>query len=670
MNSSNLLTLAAAGGLPAALRFDTQFSGALGDLAVVPLPKTQSATDSALPGVQPQVAALPPSPGVPLPSVGTEGKLSLDFDIAARRRFFNFLELSYQGSIEYKHGLDARGFRLLIEHENEIAPFGTGPDGTSPDLKNRPDSDATKSNRYSRRLRVAVYENHVAPIIEKIIGYIGRNPPKRSEKVEAEMQRLSLAESMIGNLRSALMLTQQFCGYDAARPVAVDGVMTAAIASSLDPKNALKPYLISIDPRRVIDVDFGADGSIVRFCYEEETRAKGSIVEKAKISYVYKEWYPTHWVAYEPKLDVASAEQNNAEYQKRDARIVPTDGMKVVVKDAGVHTFGRVPFCIMRPKFPTETLCDLNRALFNLTSLLFEELYNNTFTQLYILGARASEVKNSERGTGNTLVIESPEARVGSFGAVDGQAQSIRDAIADTREQLYAVAAMNETATKNVAESAEKKKRDLEGLYTTLISLVRELEAVENDLLVGMGLAKWEDETSLTRYPDKFDIASVADLLAEIESLKDVPYAPTSLKRSLAKQLASKMDPFGPDHSKDVDAAFDASADLVGSVVDLITAGALTPELVVRALGIPDDMAADVVAQLEEHAASALEAAKAPPVDAMGNPVAPVDPETGEPVPGSDPSDPGNAFGEEPGGPDTKTPNGAPVAPFARKGKK
>ncbi len=651
------LSLAAGTILPRGLCFDSQFSGALGDLAAVPLPHTQSPTDTKSPGTQPTV--LPGPEGVALPALNTVGKLALDIDVAARRRLYDFLELSYRGSLEYKHGLDSRGYRILIEHENEIAPFGTGPDGTAPDLKNRPDSDATKSGRYARRLRVAVYENHVAPIIEKLIGYVTRTPPKRSEAVEARMQQLRLQEKMIECLRSAMILTQYFVGWDAARQVFTpDQNVTAAMAQAADPVNGLQPYLVSIDPRRVLDVDFDMDGNVVRFCYEEEVRAKPSLIDKAVTSYRYKEWTPKYWVVYEPvKEDSENAAAAAATPQKTGGRFVPTNDLKVKVVDAGFHSFGRVPFVSLDPRFPTETVCDLNRAMFNLTSLLYEELYNNTFTQFYILGARASDVKAAERGTGNALVIESATAKVGTFGAVDGQAAEIRESINTVREQLYAVAAMSESSTKNVAESAEKKKRDMEGLYTMLLSIVRELEAVENDILVGMGLATYDNEESLTRYPSKFDVASVEDLLAEIEALKDVPYAPSSLKRSLAKQIASKMDPFGPDHSADVDAAFELTPTLASAVVDLITAGALTPELVVTALGIPEDKAADVIAQLEEHNAKALE----PPPPPFGG-----SPPDGPPADPSAPDGPDPTSGPDAGG-EALSSVDAPPVPLRKK---
>lgn len=588
---THALTLAARGGsLPRGLHF-SQFGGIAADLQTAIVGQLQPTSDTRQPGAQPSVETATS----PIPPIGQEGELFLELDVAARRRFYNFLELSYNGSLEYKHGFDARGYRLLIEHENEVAPYGSA-DATNPDLQNRPDADATKSNRYARRLRVAIYENHVAPIVEKFVGYLVRNTPKRSSKVQAEMQRLRLADKMTAYLRSALTLTQYFPGWDAAKVAPPVGPVTKAVAASVDPAHGLQPYLIGVDPRRVLDVDYNSDGDIVRLCYEEETRFKASITSKPKVQYAYKEWHPTHWVLWEPVVD-------EKDVGEKPARLVPTHGLKVRVKDAGPHSFGRVPFVSFEPKFPTETLCDLNRALFNLTSLLYEELYSNTFTQFYVLGARASDVKNAERGTGNTIVIEAETARIGTFGAVEGQAQAIRQSIEDVRNQIYAVASMNESATKNVAESAEKKKRDLEALYTALLSIVRTMETVENKLLVGIGLANPADESSLTRYPDKFDIASVADLLDEIASLKEVPFAPTSLKRSLTKQLAAKMDPFGPKHDPDVDTLFDASPALVGSVVDLLTAKAATPEMVVAALGVPPAYKAAVIAQLTEHAA-------------------------------------------------------------------
>lgn len=630
---SNAFHLAAAAGLPRGLHFELVGGVAAGvsDATATIVDQIQPTTDTRLPGAAPMAGVVPPV----LPAVGTEGELALDLDVNARRRFYNFLELSYRGSLEYKYGLDARGHRLLIEHENELAPYGTT-DATTPDLQNRPDADAVKSNRYSRRCRVAIYENHVAPIIEKFVGYLSRNAPKRSKQVEAELQRLKLMQHMTGFLRSALMLTQYFPGWDARRETVAPGqLVTEAIAKSIDPANALKPYLIGVDPRRVLDIDYAPDGTIIRFCYEEEIRTKAGITSKPTVQYVYKEWFPTHWVCWEPVFPADEA---------KPARLTPANGMKVRVKEAGVHSFGRVPFVNLQPLFPTETLCDLNRALFNLTSLLHEELYNNTFTQFYILGARASDIKGTERGTGNAIVIEAATAKIGTFGAVDGQAEAIRETINSMREQIYTVASMNESATKNVAESAEKKKRDLESLYTMLISIARTLETAENALLVGMGLADYNQEDSLTRYPDKFDIASVADLLVEIAALNNVPLAPVSLKRSLTKQLAAKMDPFGPSHDPDVDKAFDIAPPLVGSVVDLLNAGALTPDMVVTALGIPEEHRAAVAQQLSQHKDKPLD-----PTDPNAMPDNPDDPEDAKRPPGGseDPEDPADPEDDE-----------------------
>lgn len=95
------------------------------------------------------------------------------------------------------------------------------------------------------------------------------------------------------------------------------------------------------------------------------------------------------------------------------------------------------------------------------------------------------------------------------------------------------MASMNDSATKTVAESAEKKNRDVQSLDTALLPMVRELETLDNKLLVSIGLADAAEKNSLTSYPDRFDIASVTDLLDEIQDLKEVPFATESLQRSI-----------------------------------------------------------------------------------------------------------------------------------------
>lgn len=513
-------------------------------------------------------------------------------NLEERLRLFEFLSISYKGGIEYKDGADAFGNAVLIEHENEWP--GTA---NSQGLFHRArqagtaDRDQLKQNRYFRRKRIAAYENHVKPIVDKFVSYSLRNQPKRKEGIQDELERLEFEQFIEDLVCDGLKMSEAWIGWDTAA-IPLDADITKAEAAEIDPDNAGKPYLVMMDPRRVVDVEFSIDDPelVVRFVYEETIVVKGSLVNKPRMITRYKEWTPDVWRIY------------TKEEKAGDANKGP-GGTKVVLKEEHSHDFGRCPWICFKPPFPIEDIAELNRALFNMNSLLDEELYNCTFTQKWVTGAKPEEVKGTEGGTGNTLVIPSPEANVGVFGAVAGQATALMDRVNHLRDAIYMIVSMESTNTKNAAETAEKKKRDLEALYTMLVQIVKSIEYVENELLVGLELIEPDDTEGQTTYDRKFDVNSIAELQEEIEKLAMMPFVPPTLKRVLANQLAQKLDPFG-DHkvyTDEIEKLISSDESFLKGIEILITNGTFTPEIIADLLGVPDAQRAEFIAKLAMH---------------------------------------------------------------------
>lgn len=523
-------------------------------------------------------------------------------NLEERLRLFEFLHISYRGGISYKDGADAFGNAVLIEHENEWP--GTA---NSQGLFHRArqagtaDRDQLKQNRYFRRKRIAAYENHVKPIVDKISSYALRNPPKRKEGIQEELERLEFEQFMEDLVCDGLKMSEAWIGWDTAA-IPLDAEITEAEAAEIDPENEGKPYLVMMDPRRVVDVEFSIDDPelVVRFVYEETFVIKGSLVAKPQKITRYKEWTPDVWRIYVKEKD--------------DAADKGPGGTKVILKEEHPHDFGRCPWICFKPPFPIEDIAELNRALFNINSLLDEELYNCTFTQKWVTGETPENIKGSEGGTGNTLVIPNPDAKVGVFGAVVGQAQALMDRVNHLRDAIYMIVSMESTNTKNAAETAEKKKRDLEALYTMLVQIVKSVEYVENELLVGLELIDADDTDAQTTYDRKFDVNSIAELQEEIEKLAQMPFVPPTLKRTLATQLAQKLDPFG-DHSKyteEIEKLIAADEMFLKGIEILMTNGLFTPEILADLLGVSDKQRAEFIAKLAMHDAE-------PDIDDEGN---------------------------------------------------
>ena len=585
------------------------------------------------------------------PRVGDKVEAYFMPGLVERLQFLDYLDLSYEGGVAYKYGRDARGRPILVPHEQEIASMDPsvtqGPIlGTLSNATQAQSPDEIKSAKYQRRLQIAAYENNVKPIVDKFVAYSLRNPPKRSDDETAieEFKRIDLDEHIREMVHTGLKMTESLIGFDAARlPFAPGDRPSEAQVALFDPVHKGKPYVVRVDPRCVVDLDVdeknGCD--ILRIVIEEREIAKASLAAEPKMTVRYKEWTATTWTIYE-----RVAQDGTPAILAPDAKFKSTDykDARLVVVDTGTHDFGRCPWFRFKPKFPTVDFAELSRLLFNVGSLLNEELFGNTFSQWWATGVTPAEIANATRGVGNVVALPDSETKVGVFGAIPEQARSLMDRCAELRDSLYVLVSMENTATKNVAESAAKKKRDLESLYTTLVGIVEEIEKVENRLLVAMKIIDTtENEDALTRYDRNFDVESVAELIAEIDTISKLSFVPPDFKRSRVSALIRKLDPFG-DHEEledEIEELIDLTPSLVDAITSLDTAGYMTPELVVELLGVPEEAATAMLAGKALHK-NPLEAAPMPGAT---------------PPPGADPEDPQATGTPEPGD------NGSPVDP-------
>lgn len=516
-------------------------------------------------------------------------------DLAERIQLFDFLDASYKGGIEYKQGFDSNGWPLLIEHESEF-PAGENQYGLFHRVMQAGNLDQgqKKLNRYYRRKRIAAYENHVKPIVDKIASYVLRNEPTRHDAAKDRIEQIELPKWIESLALESLRMKEAWIGWDAAT-IPVDAEITRAQAKEIDPEFEGEPYIVMMDPRRIVDCEFDEsdDDTVIRVVFEETITVKGGLTRQSKTITRYKEWDETHWRIYERVDESEKSSKSNRSYS----------GVKVRIVEQHQHGFGVCPWIKVCPPFPVEDIAELNRALFNMNSLLDEELYNCTFTQKWITGAKPDEISGTEGGTGNTIVIESPESNVGTFGAVTGQSTALMERVNHLRDAIYMLVSMENTNTKNVAETADKKKRDLESLYTMLVQIAKTIEYAENRLLIGMGIIDGENPDQFTKYDHRFDVNSISELQADIEMLGKIPFAPPMLKRKLAEQLSIKLDPFGDqdEYAGEIEKLIDSTESFLKGLEILKTNNLATPGMLANLLGVPEDQRTEFLEAIQQH---------------------------------------------------------------------
>jgi len=523
-----------------------------------------------------------------------------------RKRLFNFLDVSYRGGKAYKEGCDVYGLPLLIPHELELSGSGDSPQTLNAIIANTGNSE---DNRFLRRLRTSSYKNFTKPIISRFAAYVTRNDPKRYDT--DELDRIKIKPFIDEMILEGLKLTEVWVGYDTVQldEFDEDGSLISYTENDiavLDPEHQGRPYPVMIDARNVVDFDEDENGVIHRVVFEEIEEFKDSFTAKKSKVTNYKEWTTTGWKTYRK---VKSGDSKNSFNQEKTSTITNTltgSSVRVELISEGSHSFEEVPFRPFRPRFPTEDLADLNRLLFNIESLVDEELFSSTFTQKVITGASADEVKTATTGSGNTLVIENQDATLDVIGSIEGQAASLMDRCRHIVEDIYRLTAMD-SGQKNVAEAAEKKKRDLEALYTLLIQVAKDAEIVENELLIGMGIIEAGDTNQLSVYDRKFDIASIAEMLEELESLGRMPFVPGSFKRMKALQIMRRLDTHNEfkDYKTSED-MIDTTTEMVEAIEVLLRMGIVTPEAIATALGLPTTP--EIIKMIQEKMSSHREA--------------------------------------------------------------
>ena len=493
----------------------------------------------------------------------------------------DFCALSYNGGDSYKYGTDSRGQRILVPHEIEDANvFDTA------DLIGK--ATNPREARFVRRQRLATYENNFRPIVIAIVAYIFSNEPSIAESFKPDAERMDFKMWARDIANESLKHTHVWLGVDAAAIVTdAQGRATEASVRQQDPVNMGRPYFVMRRPDEVVDWTCDGDNVTRVVILESMTERKDFASEPQTVNY-YREWTDTEMILW--KEDV----QEDGDGTRKT---------KLVQVERKSHSFRGCPWVRVWPEFPGSDICELSKQLFNLQSLLDEEMWGNVFTQMVFTGVTTEQMSGATRGIGNVICLPDPQSNAKTLGSDSQQSRTIMDRIADVRGTIYRIANVEHLQRKTAPESGEKKRMDLESLYAMLQRIAEEFETKFNEILYRARLA--ESVIGTVAYSDEFDVDSLDTMLDKIERLARAPYTPVTLLKRQAAKIAAKADDSETDlqYMAQIEKSFNTSNDLLVALTDAAGGPIITKRMAADIMGVPEGYREELFA---DHDHSAL----------------------------------------------------------------
>lgn len=453
-----------------------------------------------------------------------------------------FLRASFEGGQSYLDSQDEHGQPVLVRLDRE------------------------SEHNFKARKAIATVRNVCRPVVERTNAYIfGRSAAaqiKRSE--DAELQRWqkdvdreghSLQEFVSDCFRAAQVRGWSWAQFDAP-PEDEETQEVEEGAAPPAPAAFGGLYLCHIDPERVVDWGYGADGRLQRFAVLEFSLEKASPWAEPKLRRFVRLWELRFSLTGDPEVSVGLVELDGESGYDVKAQARPPEGWPadrpaeegILFLEFVLTSFEELPF--VRCGYPggcsqIEEVSHSQRRITNLKSWGDNELAK-TFSTVVITGASDESVKQVTASATNLVCVGSPEAKVTVIGADAAQADSIRQEREFEEKEVARgtnLEASYRTTDTKAPESGEKKRRDLEALHQQLAAMAGAAEGFERELMRVLSRLAGREGTALAdavSYPADFDVKTVEELLLEIVELQGLPFVPDAFLRRRMREFITK----------------------------------------------------------------------------------------------------------------------------------
>lgn len=423
-------------------------------------------------------------PGQPLPFHPEYG---------AWRKKWDFWSISYEGGPAYKSAVDSTGQPTFIEHELE------SPDGIK------------------RRKRMATYRNYCRPICQKYNSFIFGYSIRRDSKMKPWVDWCADCDTFGTSLQEFM----KSCSLQA---------------------EILGRYLILIDTTKIADLQTVA-----------QSAAAGNAVFVAPVSpHRLVNWVcdPRDPTQLSEALVLFPAERC-ARFYSRDMIVridLKADQENVVqaINMPETHLYGRVPLVVMTALPQGQSLIsdisELNLSLFNLDSILREELYKQTFTQFFAAGLNADDLKSATIGGRKLVCHTNKDIRIDRLTGDVSQAESIRTSMREDVGEIYRLAGLQTPDVVQNTESGRALKIRWNEVSLIASSIADRAEKAENEVAALWAIAAGQAKPQQSDYPEDFDTEEFAAELNSTLSMVDGTL-PWTLKAEQIRLFASRRFP-------------------------------------------------------------------------------------------------------------------------------
>lgn len=311
-------------------------------------------------------------------------------------------------------------------------------------------------------------------------------------------------------------------------------------------EKGLRPYLVAIDPRDVVDFQLDSQGNVLWVRMREVRERPSDPFYKSNASdeeeYGYRTWTREGWFLHDSQGNLVEADE---------------------------HSLGRVPVVTVYnvesrkyPGFGVSALSDIapvNRSIYNWCSLNDEFLYRQCFNILAM--PEMPGVKRRKIGPGNALTYPIDAARPPHYiyPPVEPGEYLLKNIDAAIR-QIYRLAVLGAAWGIETPQSASgiSKAYDLYQTNENLVKKAKNLEQAEAEIGAVWGL--WEGKEGFkptVEYPTDFKISDLAeDLKNDFAVLK--MNISESFNKALKKRAAARYIKLDPKEMKQVDAEIES----------------------------------------------------------------------------------------------------------------
>ncbi len=411
---------------------------------------------------------------------------------------------------------------------------------------------------YAERKRRAYYIAYPALIIDHMMAGLMTCPIECTSENHAEEndrywkellrdisphggRRQSLQKLLREQMHTALLCKRAWTQVDF--PI-VDASGLTSVAQQ-EEIGALNAYAIQIDPSSVYDWEEDDSGELIWCLVCKDSARRSSLLDSRDlITRTYTHYTRTTWSRYEITFD---------------RRKPPTPKTMVALAQEGQHSFGRVPF--LRLDLPEglwamNKLESLAREHFNKRCALSWAEYKTLFQQLYEFEAPPDPLSmgpaivhdeqravNQVRGIGYVQMRYAND-RAEYIGPDSTPFKIALESIKDLRDEMHRVthqmALTFDNSASALRRSGDSKSQDKAAHGVVLRGLGEILKEYAFDILQTIVTGRGDDIVWQCAGLDKFDDASLQDVLTDAETLENIEIpSPTFQRRH--KYMVAKM---------------------------------------------------------------------------------------------------------------------------------